>query len=59
MNFFFSSGDAPFFFEEQLKMLRFLPDLWRGQEGFGVSSLPLLWIDYPFRTITFILAKLG
>lgn len=59
MNFFFAAGDAPFFFAEQLKHLTFFPDLWRGQEEFGVSSLPLLWVDYPFRLITFLLSKLG
>lgn len=59
MNFFFSSGDAPFFSQEQLQALTIFPDLWRGDEGLGISSLPSLWIDYPFRLITFLLYKLG
>src|SRR5437762_871250 len=59
MNWFFASGDAPFFFFEQLRQLQFFPDLWRGEEGFGVSYLPSLWVSYPFRLITLILSKLG
>lgn len=59
MNWFFSSGDAPFFFPEQLDALTFFPDVWRGQEGMGISSIPLLWIDYPFRLITYLLSSIG
>lgn len=59
MNWFFASGDAPFFFLEQLQTLSVSPDAWRGQEGFGHSALPMLWIDYPFKLITFLLFHLG
>jgi hypothetical protein len=59
MEWFFAAGDAPFFFFDELRELSFFPDLWRGQEELGVSSLPLLWIDYPFRLITFLLFQIG
>ncbi len=59
MNWFFASGDAPFFFSEQLQTLSIFPDAWHGQEGFGYSALPMLWIDYPFKLITFLLFQLG
>ncbi len=59
MNFFFAAGDAPFFFLEQLQGLSFLPEVWRSNEEFGISALPSLWIDYPFRVITYLLYRLG
>jgi hypothetical protein len=59
MNWFLASGDAPFFFPEQLKQLTLAPHLWHGDLGFGMSWLPLLWVDYPFRLITFVLSSLG
>ncbi|MCX8008444.1 MAG: hypothetical protein N3A54_01935 [Patescibacteria group bacterium] len=59
MNWFFSSGDAPFFFIEQLQTFSLFPNLWIGENEFGQSALPILWIDYPFRFITFLLFQLG
>jgi hypothetical protein len=59
MNWFFASGDAPFFFAEQLKSFSVFPPLWYGYLGFGASTLPSFWIVYPILLVTFILNHLG
>lgn len=59
MNFFFASGDAPFFFKEQLKTLPFFPFTWHGDRGFGQSMLSSLWVEYPILFITQLLSRLG
>lgn len=59
MNWFFASGDAPFFFTENLQHLSFLPDLWHQERGLGQSALPSLWIDYPFYLVTWVLSRIG
>lgn len=59
MNWFFASGDAPFFYQDQLDNLSFFPKIWIDNEGFGQSAIPRLWIDYPFQLITFLLSRLG
>lgn len=56
---FFSSGDAPFFFAEQVKNLSWFPSVWDASQGFGKNLLPRLWIDYPFRLIVKILSTIG
>lgn len=58
-NWFFASGDSEFFYVEKLRDLTFFPDVWKGQEGLGVSSLQYLWLDYPYRLINFLLSRLG
>jgi hypothetical protein len=59
MNWYFSAGDSPFFFPDQLGTLSFLPQAWIDSYGFGQSAIPRLWIDYPFHLITFLLSRLG
>ena len=56
---YFSSGDAPFFFNEQLTSLSWLPQVWNTTKDFGENVLPRLWIDYPFRFIVKLLSTLG
>ncbi|MFZ2025179.1 MAG: hypothetical protein WAV51_02785 [Microgenomates group bacterium] len=56
---FFSSGDGPFFYQEEISALSWLPKVWESFKGFGENVLPRLWIDYPFRLIVKILASLG
>ena len=59
MNFFFSSGDAPFFFEESLRRMPFFANLWHGERELGQSMLPSLWIEYPVLFVTSLLSRLG
>jgi len=56
---YFSSGDAPFYFPEQMSSISWLPQIWEAFIGFGENLLPRLWIDYPFRFIVKLLATLG
>ncbi len=56
---FFSAGDAPFFFDEQIRQLSWLPSVWDAANGFGTSWIPRLWIDYPFRLVVKLLSLLG
>lgn len=59
MNWFFASGDAPFFFDDQLRRLSLFPDTWSNVSGFGQSTVPRLWIDYPFHLISSLLSQVG
>ncbi len=56
---YFSAGDAPFYFSEQLTALSWLPQVWNNAKDFGENLLPRLWIDYPFRLIVKLFASLG
>jgi hypothetical protein len=56
---YFASGDAPFFFAEQIKNLSWLPPVWDASQGFGENLLVRLWIDYPFRLIVKLLSSVG
>lgn len=56
---FFSSGDAPFFFAEQIKNFSWFPSVWDSSRGFGENLLSRLWIDYPFRLIVKTLSMIG
>ena len=56
---YFSSGDAPFYFPEQMSSMSWLPQIWESLIGFGENLLPRLWIDYPFRFIVKLLATFG
>jgi len=56
---YYSSGDAPFFFVEQLVSISWLPQVWNSAKDFGENLLPRLWIDYPFRLIVKLLASFG
>ncbi len=49
MNTYFAFGDAPFFFQEQLKEISWLPSVWDGAHGLGNGVIAQLWIDYPIR----------
>lgn len=46
---YFSAGDAPFFFEAQIRDVPYHPFTYIPQYGFGVNGVPFLWLDYPFR----------
>ena len=59
MNWYFASGDLDFFWKEQLRVLSWLPQVFRPDQGYGTSSLLSLWLDYPFRLILKILSILG
>lgn len=59
MGFYFASGDAPFFFEEQLRTLSFIPSAWLSSHGFGQSIIPRFWLDLPFSIVTYFLFQLG
>jgi len=56
---YFSTGDAPFYFFEQLASISWLPQVWNNAKDFGENLLPRLWIDYPFRLIVKLLATFG
>ena len=56
---YFPSGDGPFYFQEQIAQLSWLPNVWESFKGFGENQLPRLWIDYPFRFIVKLLSALG
>ncbi len=56
---FFSSGDTPFFFAEQIKNLSWFPQVWDASHGFGENLLIRLWIDYPFRFVVKLLSTVG
>ena len=56
---YFLSGDAPFFFSEQMKALSWLPQVWFPEIGFGDNALSRLWLDYPFRLVVKLLSTLG
>lgn len=57
--YYFASGDAPFFFTEQIKNLSWLPPVWDAFQGFGQNLVSRLWIDYPFRLIVKLLSYVG
>lgn len=56
---FFSAGDAPFFYSEQIARISWVPTIWNGAKEFGENVLPRLWLDYPFRLVVKILATVG
>ncbi|MEK9143916.1 MAG: hypothetical protein AAB481_04820 [Patescibacteria group bacterium] len=56
---YFSSGDGPFYYSEQMKALSWLPPIWEAFKGFGENLLPRLWIDYPFRLLVKLLSSVG
>jgi len=56
---YFSSGDGPFYFPEELSAMTWFPHIWNQSINFGVSILPRLWIDYPFHFIVKLLSVLG
>jgi len=59
MNWFLASGDAPFFYPEQIRALSWLPGIMDYARGFGESRLPILWLDYPFQIVTKLLSTIG
>lgn len=48
---YFISGDWPFFSQDELSRISWLPDTWYGDLGFGSSSVSRLWIDYFSRLV--------
>lgn len=56
---FFASGDAPFYFSEQLKNVSLFPNTFLWGYNFGVTLIPRLWIDYPFQLLTSLLFRIG
>ena len=56
---FFAAGDSPFFYPEQLRSISWLPMTWDATKGFGASTLPYLWLDYPIRLFIKILNTFG
>ena len=56
---YFSSGDGPFYYQEEISALSWMPKIWESFKGFGENVLPRLWIDYPFRFIVKLLSTLG
>jgi len=48
VNRFFASGDSIFFWKEQIGVLTWLPQVFRSDQGFGLSYLKSVWFDYPF-----------
>lgn len=59
MEFFFASGDAPFYFPETIASLGWFPRVFDGSAGFGISRLPILWIAYPIELITKLFYSIG
>lgn len=59
MNWYFAAGDLDFFWKEQIRALSWLPQVFRGDLGFGENSLVRLWIDYPFRLLLKLLSSVG
>jgi len=59
MKEFFLTGDSPFFSIFQLRNLSWLPSVWHEEYGLGVTDLPRLWLEYPFRLIVKFLSVLG
>ena len=51
MQWYFSSGDLGFFWEEQIRAFSWLPQVTNG--------LLSLWLDYPFRVVVKILSTVG
>lgn len=56
---YFSAGDSPFFFTEQLQQLDWLPRIWDATSGFGRNLLFQLWIDYPIRLFIKVASSIG
>lgn len=56
---YFSAGDSPFFFTEQLQQLDWLPRIWDATSGFGRNLLFQLWIDYPIRLFIKLASSIG
>ncbi len=56
---FFISGDWPFFFDEMLSAVSWLPTVYRAQDAFGVNAATRLWVDYPFHLVTKALWAIG
>jgi hypothetical protein len=56
---YFFSGDGPFFFNEQIKNISWLPQVWDASQGFGENLLSRLWLDYPFRLFVKLLSTFG
>lgn len=56
---YFASGDAGFYFAEQLKALSWLPAVWRRELGFGQSHIDRLWFQYPYEVILKTLSSVG
>jgi hypothetical protein len=56
---FFSAGDAPFYFLEQIKQLSWYPQVWYSWIGFGQSVIFRLWYDYPLQIIIKTLSNFG
>lgn len=59
MHRFFSAGDAPFFFSEQIQSMPWFPVVWNDTHGLGESVIFRLWYDYPLQIITKLLFSLG
>lgn len=58
-NWYFPSGDLEFFWKEQIRAMSWLPQVFRGDIGYGFNSLLSLWLDYPFRLVLKIFTTLG
>jgi hypothetical protein len=59
MNWYFASGDLGYFWNEQLRAFSWLPEVFDESSGFGISMLPSLWLNYPFRFLLKLLSFLG
>lgn len=56
---YFASGDAGFYFTEQLKQLSWLPVPWHSEYGFGAFTLDRMWFDYPYLFVIKALSSIG
>lgn len=59
MQWFFSSGDSPFFLTEQLNTFSYFPEIFNGAVGFGSNFAYRLWFDYPLLAISKLLSSFG
>lgn len=58
-DWFFASGDAPFYIREQINRLSWLPQAWNSWYEFGQPVLFRLWYDYPLTLVIKSLTFLG
>jgi hypothetical protein len=56
---YFASGDSPFFYKDQIERLSWLPQVFNSSKGFGEVTAWRLWIDYPFHVLVKLLFTIG
>lgn len=56
---FFASGDAPFFVKEQIQTLSWLPQSWNSWQEFGEPVLFRLWYDWPLTLVSKMFTLIG